>query len=87
MLFILIPTAWLAVLLLFAAVCRVAAEGDAEPASPGRAHADLIGVRLVLSPAPATPHARPRRWHGRTPAHPHVAARTRRLAARDLRQR
>jgi len=31
MLFILIPTAWLAVLLLFAAVCRVAAEGDAEP--------------------------------------------------------
>lgn len=87
MLFILIPIAWLAILSLFAAVCRAAAEGDARPTAPGRKHADLIGARLVLSRAPSTLPARPRRWHGRTSqAQPHVAARTRRLAARDLRQ-
>ncbi|HEV7528371.1 MAG TPA: hypothetical protein VGO29_05710 [Solirubrobacteraceae bacterium] len=88
MLFIFIAIAWLAVLSLIAAVCRVAAEGDAKPDALARPQAELIGVRLALSRAPSTPPARPRRWRtvgGR--AQPHVAARTRRLAARDLRQR
>jgi hypothetical protein len=88
MLFILIPTAWLALLSLFAAICRVAAEGDAGRSAPGRPQADLIGVRLVLSRDASTPSARPRRWQTRgTPVQRHVASRTRRFAARDLRQR
>ena len=88
MLFIFIAIAWLAVLSLIAALCRVAAEGDAESDALTRPRAELIGVRLALSRAPSTPPARPRRRRtvgGRT--QPHVAARTRRLAARDLRQR
>jgi hypothetical protein len=88
MLFILIPTTWLALLSLLAAICRVAAEGDAGPAAPGRPKGDLIGIGLVLSRDASTPPARPRRWQARgTPVQRHVASRTRRFAARDLRQR
>ncbi len=50
MLFILIPIAWLAVLSLLAAVCRVAANGDSREVRPAGSHAELIGVRIVLAP-------------------------------------
>jgi hypothetical protein len=84
MLFILIPIAWLAVLSLLVAICRVAAEGDATPAGAGRPREELIGTKLRLSPMPA--HAGQRRLHGRrTLSRPGTAAGRRRIAAHSLR--
>jgi hypothetical protein len=84
MLFILIPIAWLTVLSLLVAICRVAAEGDARPAGPGRTREELIGIELMLSPSPA--HAGQRRLHGRrTLARPSMATGRRRIAAHSLR--
>jgi hypothetical protein len=86
MLFILIPIAWLAVLSLLVAICRVAAEGDARPAVPGRSRNELIGVKLALSPSAA--HAGQRRLHGRrTLTQPGLATGRRRIAAHTLRHR
>jgi hypothetical protein len=51
MLLVLIPIVWIALLTLFAAVCRVAAEGDAQHA-PTRSRGPVsIGTKLTLSPA------------------------------------
>jgi hypothetical protein len=86
MLFILIPIAWLAVLSLLVAICRVAAEGDSRPVGPGPKRNELIGVKLTLSPA--TAHAGQRRLHGRrTLSQPGIAAGRRRIAAHTLRHR
>jgi hypothetical protein len=64
LLFILIAIAWLAVITLFVAICRSAAEGES-----GRALADLgsvsIGPKLVLS----APAERPRHTRRRAGAH------------------
>ncbi len=51
MLLVLIPTVWLALLALFAAICRVAADGDALQPPRG---SESIGPRLVLPPLPST---------------------------------
>jgi hypothetical protein len=53
MLLVLIPTVWLALLALFAAICRVAADGDALQAPRERRGSESIGPRLVLSPQPS----------------------------------
>ena len=50
MLLVLIPIAWFALLVLFAAICRVAAEGEAGPAAHPGAGAISIGERITLSP-------------------------------------
>jgi hypothetical protein len=64
LLFISIGIAWLAVITLFVAICRTAAEGES-----GRAMADLgsvsIGPKLVLS----APAERPRQPRRRAAAH------------------
>jgi hypothetical protein len=86
MLLILIPIAWLAILSLLVAICRVAATGDARPAGPSRAREELIGIELTLS-QPAQ-HAGRRRLHGRrTLARPGIDAGRRRIAAPSLRHR
>jgi hypothetical protein len=84
MLLILIPIAWLAVLSLLVAICRVAAEGDSRPAGSGRTREELIGIELTLSPLPA--HAGQRRLHGRrTLSRPGIAVGRRHIAAHSLR--
>jgi hypothetical protein len=86
MLFVLIPIAWLAVLSLLVAVCRVAAEGDSRPVASGRAREELIGIKLTLSSAPA--HTGQRRLHGRrTLSRPGMATGRRRIAARTVHPR
>lgn len=52
MLFVLIPTAWLAVLTLLVCVCRVAADADVDPGSIAPAVPGPIGERLILSARP-----------------------------------
>jgi hypothetical protein len=83
MLFILIPIAWLSILALFVAVCRAAADGDAQlsPAAPPLS--GPIGTRLVLAHDLLAPARSARRPHRRQ-APQRVAAtasRRRRLAA------
>ncbi len=86
MLLILIPIAWLALLSLLVAVCRVAAEGDARRAGPRRPEEELIGIKLALSPIAS--HAAHRRLHGRrTLLRPGVAGGRQRIAAHSLRPR
>jgi hypothetical protein len=86
MLLILIPIAWLAVLSLLVAVCRVAAEGDARPTGLRGSREELIGIKLTLSPA--TSHAGHSRLHGRrTLARPGMAGGRQRIAAHSLRPR
>jgi hypothetical protein len=86
MLFILIPIAWLALLSLLVAVCRVAAEGDARPAGPRRPQEELIGIKLTLSPRASD--AGHRRLHGRrTLLRPSSAGGRQRIAAHSLRPR
>ncbi|HWF31333.1 MAG TPA: hypothetical protein VG188_02120 [Solirubrobacteraceae bacterium] len=82
MLLILIPIAWLAVLSLIVAVCRVAAEGDARPTGLRGSREELIGIKLTLS------HAGHSRLHGRrTLARPGMAGGRQRIAAHSLRPR
>jgi hypothetical protein len=50
MLLVLIPIAWLALLVLFAAICRVAADGDGQSARNSLRGPSSIGERLTLSP-------------------------------------
>jgi hypothetical protein len=84
MLLILIPIAWLAVLSLLVAICRVAAEGDATPIGPRPSREELIGVRLTLSPSASQSHGH-RRLHGRrTLSRPGIAVGRQRIAVRSL---
>jgi hypothetical protein len=86
MLLYLIPIAWLAVLSLLVAICRVAAAGDARAAGPSRSQEDLIGIKLTLSPVAA--HAGQQRLHARrTLVRPGIARGRRRIAAHSLGQR
>ena len=86
MLFILIPIAWLAILTLFVAVCRIAADADAERASLPRSPSGPIGVRLVLSRAPSALAAQARRPHRRHPLQTRrPTPRRRRVAAHGIR--
>lgn len=50
MLLVLIPIVWVALLVLFAAICRVAAAGDGRRARSIGGDAISIGARLTLSP-------------------------------------
>lgn len=86
MLLILIPIAWLALLSLLVAVCRVAAEGDARLTGAPRSKEDLIGIKLALSPVAS--HTGHRRLHGRrTLLRPGMAGGRQRIAAHSLRPR
>ncbi len=68
MLLILIPIAWLTVIVLLVAVCRVAAGGETLRAA---VDADApIGPRLVLHREPETTHA----WRSHRALHPSPAA-------------
>ncbi len=86
MLLVLIPIVWVALLALFAAVCRVAADGERDGRSgPGRKASPVsIGAKLTLSPAadarPAQQRRGPRLQPGlsretrrRRPTHAHRA--------------
>jgi hypothetical protein len=82
MLLLLIPIVWLALLTLFVALCRVAAQGDAQLAASAPALSGPIGLKLVLSQAPTPPSASARRPHRRqTPQGIPATARRRRVAA------
>jgi hypothetical protein len=82
MLLLLIPIAWLTVLTLFVALCRVAAQGDAQLSASAPALSGPIGMKLTLSQAPAAPTASARRPHRRqTPQRFPASARRRRVAA------
>jgi hypothetical protein len=86
MLLFLIPIAWLAVLSLLVAICRVAAAGDARPAGPSRSQEDLIGLKLTLLPVAS--HAGQQRLHARrTLLRPGIAGGRQRIAAHSLRRR
>lgn len=63
MLILLIPMAWLSVLLLLVCICRVAAGAEANPAAAGAARAD-IGQRIVLLRTPHVARRRSRRPDG-----------------------
>ncbi len=87
MLFILIPIIWLALLSLFVAVCRVAAEGDAQLASQAQTPGGQIGMKLTLSRAPSTHSVRTRRAYGPGAlARPTASTRLRRATAHAGRQ-
>jgi hypothetical protein len=87
MLFILIPIIWLAVLTLLVAVCRVAAEGDAQLASQTRTPGSRIGLKLTLSRAPSAHSSRTRRAPGSGAlTRPAASARLRRATAHAGRQ-
>lgn len=87
MLFILIPIIWLAVLSLFVAVCRVAAEGDAQLASQTRTPGGQIGIKLALSRAPSAHSSRTRRAYGSGAlTRPAASTRVRRATAHAGRQ-
>ncbi len=57
MFLLLIPIVWLAILTLLVALCRVAAQGDAQLAATAPAASGPIGLKLILSQAPAAPAA------------------------------
>lgn len=85
MLFILIPIAWLAMLTVLVAICRAAADGDAEP-SAGGLPCGPIGERLVLSQAPSMRAPHTGRAHRTTPRlRSGQPARRRRVAAHGIR--
>jgi hypothetical protein len=87
MLFILIPIIWLAVLTLFVAVCRVAAEGDAQLVSQAQTPASRIGVKLTLSRTPSPHASRTRRAYGAAAlAGPSTSSRLSRATAHAGRQ-
>jgi hypothetical protein len=86
MLLIVIPIAWLAVIALFVAVCRIAADADAGPSPATGPPTGSIGQRLILSssqPAPA-PHSG-RAHRARSPLSAGHPARRRRVAAHGIR--
>ena len=82
MLLLLIPIAWLVLLTLFVALCRVAAQGDAQLVASAPALSGPIGLKLILSQAATPASASARRPH--RPQKPQgipAAARRRRVAA------
>ncbi|HEX3911282.1 MAG TPA: hypothetical protein VHW67_11350 [Solirubrobacteraceae bacterium] len=82
MLLLLIPIVWLAILTVFVALCHAAAQGDAQLAASAAAPSGPIGLKLLLSGAPAPPTASARRPHRRqTPQRIPATARRRRVAA------
>ena len=83
MLFLLIPIAWLSILALLVAVCRAAAQGDAQFSAPAQASPGSIGFKLILARASSPLPATARRPHGRTALRhgPAASTRRRRLAA------
>jgi hypothetical protein len=78
MLLILIPIAWLAVLTLLVAACRVAAQGDAQLSSSARTPIASIGLKLILPREPSSLPIAARRPHRRTTLRRVPAASTRR---------
>jgi hypothetical protein len=78
MLFLLIPIAWLSILELLVAVCRAAAQGDAQFSTPAQAPPGSIGFKLILSRASSPLPGAPRRPHRRTALRRVPAASTRR---------
>jgi hypothetical protein len=84
MLLILIPIAWLALLVLVVCLCQVAAVADAESFAPRSANS--IGERLTLAPrrliSARGALSHPRRPHAQAPS---SSAGRRRLAAHGLR--
>jgi hypothetical protein len=67
MLLVLISIAWFALLVLFAAICRVAADGDGGPARHAARGSISIGDRLTLSPLSDRRPASPRRGQRHRP--------------------
>jgi hypothetical protein len=65
MLLFLIPIVWLALLSLLAALCRVAADGDAAGSAHRQQRSISIGTKLVLSAAPIMPSSQRRRLNHR----------------------
>ncbi len=87
MLFILIPIVWLALLSLLVAICRVAAEGDAQLTSQRRAPVGQIGLKLTLPRATSAHVSRTRRAYGPGAlARPAASTRLRRATAHAGRQ-
>jgi len=87
MLLILIPIVWLAILSLLVAVCRVAAEGDAQLASQTRSPVGQIGLKLTLPRASSAHAGRTRRAYGPGAlARPAASTRLRRATAHAGRQ-
>jgi hypothetical protein len=78
MLFLLIPIAWLSILTLLVAVCRVAAQGDEQLSSRAQAPPVSIGFKLTLPREPSPPPTAARRPHRRTALRRVPAASTRR---------
>jgi hypothetical protein len=78
MLFLLIPIAWLSILAMLVAVCRAAAQGDAQFSAPEQASPGSIGFKLILARASSPLPATPRRPHRRTALRRVPAASTRR---------
>ncbi len=68
MLLVLIPIVWVALLTLFAAICRVAADGDALHAPRHNREPISIGTKLELFPAANARPAQVRRGTRRRPA-------------------
>lgn len=68
MLLVLIPILWVSLLTLFAAICRVAADGDAQRAPRHGREPISIGMRLMLLPATSSRPAQSRRGTRRRPA-------------------
>jgi hypothetical protein len=68
MLLVLIPIVWVALLTLFAAICRVAADGDAQHALRHDREPASIGMRLTFMPATNSRPAQARRGTRRRPA-------------------
>jgi hypothetical protein len=62
-LLILIGCAWLAIVTLFAALCRAAADGERPSASFEELRSISIGPRLVLTSSPGRPRPASRRPH------------------------
>jgi hypothetical protein len=78
MLFLLIPIVWLSILALLVAVCRAAAQGDAQFSAPAQRSPGSIGFKLILARASSPLPTAARRPHGRTALRHVPAASTRR---------
>ncbi|HTZ85849.1 MAG TPA: hypothetical protein VMB05_04195 [Solirubrobacteraceae bacterium] len=81
MLLVLIPIAWLAILTLFVAVCRAAADGDAQLSPLAPPLSGPIGTKLVLSHGATAPAGTRRPHRPLSPQRVAATARRRRLAS------
>lgn len=78
MLFLLIPIVWLSTLALLVAVCRAAAQGDAQFSAPAQKSPGSIGFKLILARTSSPLPQAPRRPHRRIALRRVPAASTRR---------